>query len=290
MEYVNPLSLKQALEAKRHYGKDAALLAGGTDLLLRVKSGKESPKALIELNNLSLNYINLQEKTLNIGAMTSLSQILKNEHLNKYYGVIGEAAKEVGAAQTRTLATLGGNICTGLPSADMALPLLILDSTVVLSSLEQDRDISLEEFFFSPRQTILKNSEILTEIKVPKPNPAGNSGAVFLKVGKRKAMRLSIVSIALSLDIDPSNNIINDIKVAMGTVSPLPLRLKEVERLMIGEKLENTLITEAINTLPSSISPRTSLRATREYRTYLAKTLFQKALGVARQRALGGMN
>ena len=288
MEYINPLNLDQALEAKKYYGKKGVLLAGGTDLLIRIRAQKETPTALLELNQINLNYINFGPSFLNIGAMTSLRRIIMDNSLKKEYSILAETAKEVGAVQTRTLATLGGNICTGITCADMALPLLILDSNVVASSMEENRVISLENLFLGPRQISLNDNEILTEIVIPKIKPSGRCGFAFLKIGKRKAMRLSVASIALSIDIDPINRIINDVKIAMGTVAPIPIRLRRIENLMIGKKLEQELISEATTAMDSSISPRTSLRASKEYRNHLAKVLFTRALNIAEQRALGG--
>lgn len=287
MEYIRPLNLKQALETKLHYGKDAAVLAGGTDLLIRIRAKKEAPKALLDLEKVDLNYINIEPAKLKIGAMTTLRRIILDESL-KYYPIIAETAKEVGAQQTRTLATLGGNICTGIPSADMALPLLVLEASLVIKSMDETKIISLEDFFHGPREIALDDNEILTEINIPRIVPSGCKGYAFLKIGKRKAMRLSIASIALNLDIDPENKIINDIKIAMGTLAPVPIRLKNVEKLMIRNKLEEKLVNEAADAVIDNISPRTSLRASKEYRTHLAKVLFIRALNIAEQRALGG--
>lgn len=286
MEYLNPASFVEAIKMKQEYGKEAAVLAGGTDLLVRVKAGKEFPNILLDLNNTGLNYIKLDSAT-HIGAMTTLSEVLAHEGLAKKHPVLLEAAKEVGAVQTRTLATLVGNICTGIPSADMALPLLNLDTNVHLSSAKGNRVINLEDFFLGPRRILLEDNEIVREISIPNSTPIGAKGFAFLKVGKRKAMRLSVVSIALSLDIDPENNIINEIKIAMGTVAPIPLRLKKAEELMTGKKLEDELIKESVDVIKNSISPRSSLRASKEYRMLLAETLFKKALNIAMERALG---
>jgi CO/xanthine dehydrogenase FAD-binding subunit len=286
MEYLSPTSLTEALKLKQEYQKGATIIAGGTDLLVRVKSGKESPKAILDLNHTGLNYIRLASN-IEIGAMTSLTEIIEYDGLKQDCPILAEAAKEVGAIQTRSLATLVGNICTGIPSADMALPLLVLDASVVIEKVDGKREISIEDFFKSPRQIAVNDDEIVTEIIIPNTLPKGKKGSVFIKVGKRKAMRLSIVSVALNLDIDPETNIINDIKIAMGTVAPVPIRLKKIEELMVGKKLDNELVIQTKELIKDNISPRTSLRASKEYRQHLAEALFTRALKIAQNRALG---
>jgi len=287
LDYLNPGSLKEALNIKGHYGKEVTVLAGGTDLLVRMKSGKEAPSHLLDLQQAGPDHIQLNSD-VRIGAMASLSEIVDHQGLQEKYPILAEAAREVGAIQTRTLATLGGNICTGIPSADMIPPLLVLDSQLVLSSSRGDRVIRLEDFLLGPRQLLLEEDEIVTEIIIPGRKSPGRQGFAFLKVGKRKALRLSIINVAIKLELDPDSDVINDITMVMGTVAPVPLRLRKVEEFMSGRKLTGELVTEATPLIKESISPRTSLRASKEYRLYLAETLFARGLELARQRAQGG--
>lgn len=287
MDYFSPGSLREALDIRSQYGEEVTLLAGGTDLLVRMKDGKETPARLLDLAGAGLDYVQCGED-VRIGAMVSLNHIVENPELREKHPILAEAAREVGAVQTRSLATLGGNICTGIPSADMIPALLVLDSQVVLRSRRGERVIRLEDFVAGPRQLRLEEDEILTEVVVPAGNSLRQRGFAFLKVGKRKALRLSIINLAVKLELEPGSDVIRDIAVAMGTVAPVPLRLRQVEEYMTGRELSEGLVAEAIPLVKESISPRTSLRASKEYRLYLAENLFKRGLELARQRAGGG--
>ncbi|MEW5783951.1 MAG: FAD binding domain-containing protein [Bacillota bacterium] len=287
-KYIFPADLPEALRilAGEEYG--VTVLGGGTDLLVRVRDGKERPGALLDLSSLNLDYIEEKEAGVVIGAMTSLTKVIDHAVIRRRYPILAEAAAEVGGFQTRNMGTIGGNICTGLPSADMAIPLLVLEAKLNTVSLDGAEIIPVDRFFIAPRKIRLAPGALLKEIIVSSDRGNGARGSSFIKFGKRKAMRLCIISVGVNLLVDPATKVIDTIRIAMGTMSPIPLRLYKVEAFMTGKPLSDALLKEAVAIMETEISPRTSLRATCEFRTDLARVLLKRAVNLSAGRAMEG--
>lgn len=291
-EYILPGNIDEALNIFAAKKGKFQILGGGSDLLIRIKDEKESVDYLLDIASLNLDYIQEQDQGIAIGAMTSLSKIMDSTTINEKYEILSETAKEVGGFQTRNIGTIGGNICTGLPSADMAIPLLVREAKLKINGLEGESIIPIDEFFLEPRKTKLPENALLKEILIEESTGEGSQGSSYIKIGKRKAMRLCILSAGVNIFIDPKTKIINKIRIAMGTVAPIPLRLYKVEEVMTGKEYSEELIKEAISVMEGVIQPRTSLRATCEYRTDLARVLLKRTVQKSVMRAIdgGGVN
>ncbi|NQU63269.1 MAG: xanthine dehydrogenase family protein subunit M [SAR324 cluster bacterium] len=270
--YYKPQSLEEVWKLKGS-NLEARYIAGGTDLLIRMKNRIVSPSTLISLRSVSeLSGITVA-KDVNIGSGVTIRQLTDHSELNTLYPVLMQAAKCLGSAQIRNVATLGGNLCNASPAADMAPPLLVLDAVVQILGLNGSREMALQTFFVGPGQTKLGKDEILTAIKIPIPSPAAK--AVFIKKG-RVGMDLSKACLAVLIEMEGKQ--CKRARIAAGAVGPVPMRLKKTESRLEGETLTQDIIKEAQAIASAEVTPITDLRSTEAYRRELVGVLLKKAI------------
>lgn len=282
-EYHRPKTLKEALEILNKYEGQAKVLAGGTDLLVKMKKGLTSaPRAIVDINFVEgLNSVEECDGEIAIGALTRISEIANSATIMEKAPVLAEAARSIGSWQIRNRGTIGGNLCNASPAADMAPPLLVLDASLKVVSTEGERVMSVEEFFKGPGLTALKRNELLIEIRIP---VRPNTSSCFMKLGRRKAFTLSVVSTACSVNIE--DGIINDIKLALGAVAPTPIRVREVEKRLKGIKVDDVGSLEgALKEVKDYVRPITDIRATAEYRREMSYVLAKRAVMEALKRS-----
>jgi carbon-monoxide dehydrogenase medium subunit len=277
-QYIVATNLDEAVALTEEFGgKNALLMAGGTDLLVRLRDGEIRPDCIIDLKGVSgLTYIEHDDnKGLRIGALSSIADVEKNPKLLSEYAALAEAASSIGSIQIRNKGTIGGNLCNASPSADMAPPLIVMGAKVRMVGKAGERVLNLEDFFLGPGGTMLRNDEILTEIEVPKPPPL--SGAAYLKLGRRGGMDLAIAGVACLLVMD-SKSRCERARIAMGAVAPTPLRAKEAEVLMTGEKIGGELVAEVAKKAAEEAKPISDVRATANYRREVIEVLVKRAI------------
>lgn len=282
-EYLRPKTIGEALRLCREH-PDSCIVAGGTDALIRYRSGKCRAPYVIDILLPELRGIEETESGYIIGACTSLTTVeMYFSAQSQPYCVLSTAAESVGACQTRNLATIGGNICSGNACADMATPLLVLDAALTIASAEGVRELPANRFFVRNRQVALNAGEIVTAITVPKRrNPF--CGAAFMKLGKRRGHVIATLNTAAMVCTD-ENGIIRDARLAAGTLAPTPIRLYKSEKSLIGcgvalDVLEDTLAKMA-ETMLTEISPRDSLRASKAYRESTAPVALARTIRMA---------
>jgi len=274
-EYVRPTNLDDAL-AVLEEKENVFLLAGGTDLLVRMKYDLIKPSCIIDLKNISSLRTFEKRETWVFGALTSIRHIEISEALRDKMPFLCQAASSLGSVQIRNRGTLGGNLCNASPAADMATMLLAMDSKVKTVSRNGDNVVPLEDFFTGPNNTILNKGEILTEIIVPE--DIERFEGLYLKFGPRKAMDIGIVNVALLLDVDSKTKICRSARIALGAVAPTPIRAKQAEALLSGKNLAPGLISEAAETASSETNPISDFRASADYRRELVKALIKKGI------------
>lgn len=280
-DYSTPSTVPQAVALLSQPG--AMPLAGGTDLLVHMRAGIKSPKLLVDLSGLGLNYVRGENGILHIGAMTTFAEILESRIIRDHFSCLAEAAAEIGCVQTRNLATIGGNLCSAVPSADAAPPLLVLDARVKIAGCNGERALALDKFFTGPKTNALQPGELLTEIQIP--IPSSRTGTCFLKIGRRKAMTLAVVNVAALVSLDHTKRVIENARIALGAVAPTPLRAVQAERMLINCEISDAVIERAARTAAEHVMPISDLRATATYRRKVSQVLVQRALGQAWQRA-----
>lgn len=271
-DYYLPHSLDEAFQLKRKT-IDSVYISGGTDLMVRIKKGELRPSALISLRSIS-DICGVKENGFTqIGAMTTIGEILKNEDLRKKYPLLLEAAHSLGSMQIRNMATVGGNLCNCSPAADMAPALLVLEAAVRLQNRGKTRDVPLADFFWGPGKSCLSSEEILTHILLTPPEPGTKT--IYLKKGRVK-MDLAIASVAALLKTDRERCLVA--RLAAGSVAPMPVRLRPVESLLEGAKITPKLLSAAQLAASESVAPISDARADETYRRHLVGIMVKRAM------------
>jgi CO/xanthine dehydrogenase FAD-binding subunit len=275
-EYFKPTSVKDAIKLLARYGNAAWPIAGGTDLMV---DKNPQVNVLVVITGLGLEYITFNRKGLAIGAATTIADIGASLVLRRgpYY-ILAKSARELGTPQIRNMTTIGGNICRPSPGADCAPPLLVLDAVLNVASVNGKRQIRIDEFFMGVNEDALQQGEIVTEILLPAfPE---RTRTAFIKKGRVAAGDLSIVSVAVCLILD-KNDICEDVRIALGSVAPIPIRVKKAESLLKGRAPMKGLLNAVADQASEEIKPVSDIRASAEYRRTLSRILLERALSEA---------
>jgi carbon-monoxide dehydrogenase medium subunit len=281
-DYFSPDSLTAVLELFEKFGRDAVIIAGGTDVVPQLKYNVISPAALINIKKIpELNYIK-EENGLNIGATTRLRDVEQFCAKSKDYVCLHDALSSIGKIQVMNMGTLAGNLCTASPAADSAPALLVMDGQVKLSSSKGDRVIDLKEYFQGPRKTVKVFDELMTEIRIP-PIREG-VGSAFIKIAR---VGSDISKITCAVSVERKNDSCVSCKVAMGAVASTPIRIFEAENMLENKKVTEALLDEAGELIALQIQPMTDVRSTETYRRQIAKILFKDTFQKAWQRTGG---
>ena len=273
-EYFSPETVEEACSLLRKYGKEAKVVAGGTDLIPDMKRRKSLPRYLIGLKRIaSLNGITFDEsKGLTIGTMVTLHSLIDSAPVREKFSLISSAALKIGTPQVRNMGTVGGNICNASPSADLAPCLLALNARLKLISTNGERLIPINEFFVAPFKTGIDEGELLTEIQISMPPP--RSGGCYKWATKRTAVDETLAGVAALIVLDTKDNICKDIRLGLGSVAPTPIRAFRAEELLRGKKVEDQLIKEVAVLAAKEAAPRS--RA--DYRRRMTEVLFVRAI------------
>jgi carbon-monoxide dehydrogenase medium subunit len=273
-EYYTPVTVTEAVKLLEELGSEATILAGGTDLIVKMKDGSERPRHVINIKQIpSLRGVNETPEGLWIGSLTKISELEKSKVIKEKLSVLYEAVRVIGSVQVRNLATVGGNICNASPAADSAIAFLALDAVAEITGPNGERKVLFGEFFTGPGRTVLKEGELLTGVTVPREfyNWKGHWARVA-----RASMDIATISLAATAKMD--SDVVNEIRLAWGTVAPTPMRTKDVEDYLCGKKLEQNIIEEAAILAASSIKPRDSGRSSGPYKRKVAKGFIREAL------------
>ena len=262
------------------------VIAGGTDVLIRLQHGHLAGAGLLSLKNVhELDAIRmLRDGTLEVGAMTPFARIFLNPLVQKHVPVLGEAAVSMGGPQVRNVATIGGNICNGAVSADSASTLFALDAMLKLNSLDGERIIPIHEFYAGPGKVHLRPGELLTAILIPRSSYQGTGGH-YIKFAMRKAMDIATLGVAVLCKVREDR--FEDLRIALGVAAPVPIRCFEAEAYGKGKEVTWEAVQEIARLAVKPSKARTSWRASKDYREHLIEVLAQRALAEAVTRAGG---
>lgn len=256
-----PNTLDEAISLRQSHGDEAMYVAGGTDVMVKVKSGKIAPDYLIYLKHiigLAQLQVNQDTGELHIGAFVTHRALEKASMIRLHYPIIHDAVQHIGSVQIRNVATIGGNLVNAVPSADGAIPLIALDARVNIYGDTGERNVDLIHFFQGPGQTVLRPGEILTEIIVPK-QPARTSAA-YQKFGRRAAMELPLIGVGVLLSLEEGSNRCTKARVALGVAAPTPIRTLSAERYLVGKEITEETLSEAGRLAAEESRVRDSIR------------------------------
>ncbi len=276
-----PHSLADALKLLREL-EDTLILAGGTDLLVDLKEGSAEAKHLISLKKIKeLKGIAKQDAHIRIGALVTPSEMVGHTLIQGYLPALSEASGSMASMQIRSMATIGGNIVSAVPSADLPPSLIAADATVLLVCSEDTREVALLEFFRGPRLSVCRGEEILTEILIP--IPKDSTGISYQKVMLRKANALAVASVAAKITLN--NGKIEKAAVVLGAVAPTPLLASKASMYLEGKVPSDSVFHKAALLAKDESSPITDIRGSIWYRKQIIEVLTQRALREALSRA-----
>jgi len=281
-DYLRPDNLEEALGLLKEHGPRATLIAGGTDVMVKIRNTKKTPEVLVSIRGLKdLKYIE-KRSGYHIGALTTHRMLEQSELVKAELSALHDGASRVGSVQVRNVATLGGNICNAAPSADTAGPLLVLDALVFMEGPEGKRSVPITEFFTGTYKTVLKKDEVLTEIKIP--GEMEHFGSAYWKHSRRKAMNLPILGIAVSLKLE--GEIISDVRIALTVAAPTPVRAYKAEAFLKGKPMGDEALNEAGKIAASTecCSLRDSLRGEAWYRGEIIEVYVPRMARLAAER------
>jgi len=267
-ELVTARDSRHALALLAEHGPSVKILAGGTDLLVDLKSAPHVPQVIVDISRATdLKSIAVTDAGLSIGALVTHTEIMRSALIQEMFPALVDAAHTIGAVQTRNLGTLGGNLVTGVPSMDSGPTLIALDALVTVAGPAGRRQLPLGEFFMGPRKTVLRPAELLTEIVIPKKNLGKPTH--FLKFGLRKGQALALVNVAASLWVDWDKHVCVAPRVALGAVAPTIIRAPQAEAYLEARAITPEVMAEA---------GRSDFRASAGYRRDLIAVLTKRAL------------
>lgn len=274
MEYIAPNSLQEITKLLKRLKGKATLIAGGTNIIPSMRSGELKQKVLIDLSQIKiLCYIKEEKNRIRIGGLTSISEIASSKIVKIHAPILFEAANQLGNPLVRNRATIAGNLADGSPAADTAVPLLALEAIVVIQG-RKEKLVPIHQFFVGPNQTVLKRDEMIKEVIVPKLNP--NAKTAYFKLGLRNSMAVSVVSIAVLMEM--KKTFCKKARIGYGAVAPKPIRAYRIEEMLENNELTERLLRACCETIGKEISPISDIRASKEYRTEMASVLLKRVL------------
>ena len=282
-DYYAPETIDEACKLAAELGEGAMFLAGGTDLLIKMKRKHLEPKAVIDIKKISgLDEITFDsEKGLTIGPTATITTIENHPVIKEKYPAIAEAAHATANVQIRNMASISGNLCNAAPSAENAPVLMAMGAQVTLTSTAGTRTVPLDQFFLGPAQTVVKQGELLTAINVPVP-PKG-SGAAYQHISARGKVDISAVGVGVMLIMN--GDICEDARIFLGAVAPVPMMAVKAQDVLKGNKITEELLQTAGLEASKEAAPITDMRATAEYRTLMVAVLTGRAIDESRRRA-----
>jgi carbon-monoxide dehydrogenase medium subunit len=284
-DYHEPSTLEEALKLLSELGGNARVLAGGTDLLCRMKQKIDKPSHVISIARVPGldEVIPRNAHAVTVGAGVSAASLSKNELLGDRFTALSEAAGRLGAPMIRNRATIGGNLANARPAADLPPACMVLDATLKLKSASGERDVTVGDFIRGPGETVMEPNELMVSLSMNTPPPW--SGGAYIKLGARKTLEISLVNVAAQMTLESADGPIKDCKIALGAVAPTPVRAFGAEQALIGSQPSEELFRNAGEIGVGMCSPITDHRGTMEYRCLMIEVLVKRALETAYARA-----
>jgi len=281
-DYHEPKTLIEACKLKKEFGHNGIVVAGGSDVYAKLHDGNLHYEHVIDLKKIpEMQGIQWFDKEgISIGATVTLHEIERHPIINEKYQILVQGVRTIGSLQVRNRGTIGGNICTAAPSADSAGPLLVLNSECVIQGIDGQRIVPISEFFTGPKKTVLNQDELL--VKVILKNTVAKFGGAYFKYGRRNAMEIALLNISVYLEVGEDKKTCTEMRIALGTSAPTPIRISKTEQFFIGKDLsDNAIINEGGILVLEEASPRSSWRAESTFRFKLLRQLVPRTIKIA---------
>jgi len=284
--YLVPKTLDEAVSLHLSYGDRAKYVAGGTDVLVKIKEGKMVPDYLVSLKHIIAQdrpFLDPASGELFIGAFLTHRSIETSSMIRLNYPILHDAVSNIGSVQIRNVATIGGNLVNAVPSADGAIPLIALDAKAQIYGTKGKRSAELRRFFLGPGQCDLDEGEILTELVIPPLDP--HTGGAYVKHGRRSAMELPMLGAAVLLSMEDDLVTCAKARICLGVAAPTPLRCLEAEKHLVGRIVDEHSLTKAGAIAAEESKVRDSIRGVAWYRREMVGVLVKRMGLKALERA-----
>ena len=286
-QYFEAKSVEDAVRLLSEH-EDAEIISGGTDVLVKLRDGKGAGGSLVSIHEIpSLHGVKcLEDGTLEIGPATCFTDITNHPLICRCVPYLGEAVDTVGGPQVRNQGTIGGNVCNGATSADSAATLQTLNAVVVLQGTEGVRRVPVTEFYTGPGRTVRRHDEVCRAIEIRPEDYVGFTGC-YMKYGKRAAMEIATLGCCVRVRLDKELKTIEEARIGYGVAAPTPIRCRDTEAALAGKSVEDEGIYDLIGSgVLNEVNPRSSWRASKEFRLQLISELARRALREAIRRSL----
>ncbi|MBM81196.1 MAG: carbon monoxide dehydrogenase [Planctomycetaceae bacterium] len=285
-EYEAPTALADAVELLAGANGSAKLLAGGTDLIDHVRTGRLEPDLLIDIKKLAeLNVLEASDSGLRLGAAVPCYQIYGNEQITSNYSALADSCQIIGGVQIQSRASVGGNLCNSGPAADSTPSLIALGAVCVIAGPNGTREVAAEDFCTAPRQNVLEAGELLVELKFPA--PGGKSGSHYRRFIPRNEMDIAVVGVGAAVTLDDSGENFVSARIALGAVGPTPIFAQAAGDALAGQPANDDSIAAAAAAAREVATPIDDMRGTVEFRNHATAVLTERVLKTAIARARG---
>lgn len=285
-EYEAPTTLAAALEVLAANNGSAKPLAGGTDLIDHVRTGRLEPDVLVDIKKIDeLNVLELNENGLRLGAATPCYRIYGCPEVSQQYAALADSTRIIGGIQIQSRASIGGNICNSGPAADSTPSVIVLNGVCVIAGPNGSREVAAENFCTGPGQNVLEAGELLVEIKFPA--RAANSGSHYRRFIPRNEMDIAVVGVGASVELDDSKENFVSARIALGAVAATPLFAQAAGDALAGQPVNDSSIAKAAAAAQEIATPITDMRGTAEYRNHLVGVMTQRVVNAAVAQARG---
>ena len=270
--YVRPTTLADALGTLARHGANARVLAGGTDVLMRLRAGHMRPDVVVDIKDIAELSDEVVETggVIRIGARVVMTDLVRDDRIRRHFPALVDSAAVVGSIQIRNRATAAGNLCNASPAADTAPTFLVYGATMTLVGPGGQRDVPLTEFFLGPGKTVLQIGELVSSIDLPV--PAARTGSAFGRITRRYGVDLATINLACRVDDT------GDTRFAYGAVGPRPFLVRDRSGVLADPSAPQAAKTTVLRELIAHASPITDVRGGRDYRLAMLDVMSRRAL------------
>jgi CO/xanthine dehydrogenase FAD-binding subunit len=267
------------------WGETGKIIAGGTDLVISLRKGEAQPRILIDVTRIpELRRIEEADGEIHIGAAVTHGEIASSKLIQRYGKVLSDAASWVGSPQVRNLGTIGGNIVNASPAADTLPALMVLNARGKVISSKQVREVPLSELFQGPYQSSLNSDELLAQVSFPKLTSDFRTG--FIRLARRTAMAISRMSLAVVLRMARGEDLVEEVRISAGAVTPTPHRMSEAESILKGKTPDEGTMKKAAQCISETMVRWSGVRPSTAYKAPVIEALFLRCMGQALEKNL----
>lgn len=288
-DYYEPRDIAEACKLLYQFktsATSAKIIAGGTDILVNMKKGLIAPGCLVGIGKIpGMSEIQPVNGGVSIGAHLIVEKLVEFDLIRKKFNILSRAASVLGSPLVRNRATIGGNIVSARPAADLPPPLMAMGARVILKSRRQEREVSLDKFFKGPGETVIRPAEVLTQIVIDGPPPF--TGGDYLKLMHRRSLEIAIVAVASRITLDGPEGAIKDARIILSSVAPKAIHAVRAEKALIGERPTEKLFDHAAKIASKECKPIDDIRGGAQYRCDMVEVLTRRTLRSALNEAIG---